>query len=825
MSEIYDEQIRLFAEVAVDSSSLSGGDSVFTYDVPVGRFEELRVGQLVWVPLRKKVTLGIVVELHRRVPEFALRSIVATVEPTFCLSEDQLELSRWLARETACSPFSAASPFFPPGVTHRSVQQVRLVVLPDELPEGLTTSEQRIVDALIARGETTVERLKKVGGRQAASAIASLERAGLVEQFVAVVDRVPQRQFERYVTLVSPDFESVARAPRQRAVIEALVQKQRLDPDQGELRVALDELLGASGVDLSTIGALERKGLLQIIEVPREQVANQSRGAPPPVLTASQSRAWRVIENALQNEDTTPILLHGVTGSGKTELYLRAAAWCLRHGLGAIILVPEITLATQMVRRFQMRFPSQVRVLHSEMTDSARYATWTEIAEGAAPIVVGPRSALFAPVRDLGLIVLDEEHEQAYKQESDPRYHTRPLAMQLAHQQRAVVLLGSATPSIESYQAALEGQIRLVDLPDRVATSAGGVDAPKAPESSLPAVNVVDMRVELQQGSSPIISEPLRLLIERTLRRREQGILLLNRRGMSTVVLCRQCGHTIDCPHCDVPMIFHADRDRLLCHRCDAKRHPVKVCPLCEGTLDYFGAGTQRVEREARAIFPTARIGRLDRDSVRRQGGHEAIVAAIERREVDLVVGTQMVAKGFDFPFVTAVGVIQADTVLHLPDFRSGERTFQLLTQVAGRAGRRHLSGEVVIQTYTPRHYAIEAAARHDYDGFYDDEIAFREENRYPPFSRLAKYSYRHQSEHACSTESDQMAMDLSRHLFELGVEGDLLGPAPAFAAKVRDRYQWQIVLRTDVDVFDLILEGIPVRPGWTVDIDPQSLL
>lgn len=816
----------IFADIAVDTTGLSGNEAVFTYSIPDTLIDRLAVGQLVWVPLRRKVSLGIVVELHARQPDFDLRLIMAAVEPTFCLTQDQFELAEWLSRETVSTFFASAAPFLPPGVAHRAVEQVRLRDEIVDMPADLPKPQQRIVDALLAKGPLTIAAMTKYAGRQAKSAVAALESAGLVERYVAVVDRAPAARGTRVVELVQPDMEAVARAPRQRAVLDALVQRRRIAQTEGPNPIPLDELLQLTGVDATVIGALERKGLVKISQAPRDRGPSRAPGSSPPVLTKAQGAAWRVIEEALRRRDPTPILLHGVTGSGKTELYLRAVAWCLRQRRQAIILVPEITLATQMVRRVQARFPGLVRVLHSDLSDADRYATWQEIESGIAQVVVGPRSALFAPVADLGLIVLDEEHEPAYKQESEPRYHARSLAAQRAEQHGAVVLLGSATPAVESYYDASMERMHLLSLPDRVTGAGGGIDAPHSWRSAgQPDVEIVDMRVSLQTGGTPIVSDPLRELLQRALDRREQAILLLNRRGMATVVLCRQCGASINCPHCDVPMVYHQDRNRLICHRCNAKRPPPNQCPICNGPLDYFGAGTQRVEREARELFPGARVARLDRDSVRRKGGHEAIISAIERREVDLVVGTQMVAKGFDFPFVTAVGVIHADTVLHLPDFRSGERTFQLLTQVAGRAGRRHLSGRVIIQTYTPRHYAIQAAARHDYEGFYAEEITFRERNRYPPFTRLARFSYRHESEMHCEREADQLAMDLSRHLFESGIEGDLLGPAPAFAAKVRDKYQWQIVLRIDADAFEAVLDGLPVRPGWVIDVDPQSLL
>jgi primosomal protein N' (replication factor Y) len=536
-------------------------------------------------------------------------------------------------------------------------------------------------------------------------------------------------------------------------------------------------------------------------------------------LTAAQATAWRSIAAALERRDPTPLLLHGVTGSGKTEVYLRAVAWCLRHGRGAIVLVPEIALASQIVRRFTARFPDSVAVLHSALPESERIAAWRGLAAGEQRVVVGPRSALFAPVADLGLIVIDEEHEPAYKQDAEPRYHARAFAERLAAGCGATLVLGSATPAVETFWRAETGRIGRVALPERVgmAGDRGGAAL------ELPPVEVVDQRLELHRGNASLLSEPLQDLLARTLANREQAILLLNRRGMSTVVLCKTCGATLRCPYCDIPLVYHADRGLLLCHRCDHRERPPAGCPVCRGSLNYFGAGTQRVEEEAHRLFPDARILRWDYDVVRRERGHDGLLRRVERREVDILVGTQMIAKGLDLPLVTAIGVVNADTMLHLPDFRSGERTFQLLTQVAGRAGRRAPGSRVIVQSYTPDHYAIQAAAQHDYDAFFAEEIDFRRSLGYPPFSRLVRYLYRHRSETACAAAADQMARRLARHARDRGTPMELLGPTPAFASRVRGDYQWQIVLKAND--LEPLLDGLPDDAGWTIDVDPQSLL
>ncbi|MBA3414972.1 MAG: primosomal protein N' [Chloroflexia bacterium] len=543
-----------------------------------------------------------------------------------------------------------------------------------------------------------------------------------------------------------------------------------------------------------------------------------------PTLTPAQAESWHAIEASLIGRDSTPFLLHGVTGSGKTEVYLRSIGWCLRHDRSAIVLAPEIALASQVVRRVTARFPGRVAVLHSALPEGERAAAWAAIAGGHLPVVVGPRSALFAPVANLGIVVLDEEHDGAYKQDAEPRYHARALAEEIGRRRGAVVVLGSATPAVETNWRAEDGLLRPLRLPDRVGPAmARGDDRRTGDALELPPVETVDLRLELHRGNPLLLGERLLETLQRTLARREQAILFLNRRGLATVVLCRSCGRTLLCPYCDIPLVYHADRGWLLCHRCDFRQPPATSCSECGGSLNYFGAGTQRVEAEVRRLLPAARVLRWDQDTVRRRGGHEALLRQVERHEADIVVGTQMIAKGLDLPLVTAVGVVNADTMLHLPDFRSAERTFQLLTQVAGRAGRRGPGSVVIVQSYTPDHYAIRAAARHDYAAFYGEEIAFRRTHRYPPFVRLVRYLVRDADEARCAAHADEMARRLARHARDRGVEMDLLGPTPAFATKARGLYQWQIVLRT-ADL-EPLLDGLPAPPGWAVDVDPQSLL
>jgi primosomal protein N' (replication factor Y) len=532
-----------------------------------------------------------------------------------------------------------------------------------------------------------------------------------------------------------------------------------------------------------------------------------------------------------------------VTGSGKTEIYLRALTEVVRQGRQAIVLVPEIALTPQTVHRFAARFPGRVAVLHSGLTPGQRYDEWRRVRAGQVDVVVGARSAIFAPMPNLGLIVLDEEHEWSYKQEQTPRYHARDAALKLAELTSAVVILGSATPAVESYRRAERGQYQLLELPQRIVARRDWLNAERARYHrpavreegptpltiyrELPPVQVIDMRAELKAGNRSIFSRALDQALRDVLRAGEQTILFLNRRGAATFVMCRDCGHVLRCRRCDVPLTYHEGEKgkELLCHYCNRRYPQPERCPACDSPrIRYFGIGTQRVEAEVGKAYPQARVLRWDRDTARSGAAHERFLDAFAHHQADVLIGTQMVAKGLDLPLVTLVGVISADTALHFPDFRSTERTFQLLAQVAGRAGRSSLGGRAIVQTYTPDHYAIQAASRHDYVDFYRREIDFRREQGYPPFSQLARLVYSHSQGARAEAEARQVHEVLRARVRAEGLGGvALVGPAPAYRHRLRGRYRWQILVRA-ADVHP-VLEGVEFGPGWTVDVDPMHLL
>jgi primosomal protein N' (replication factor Y) len=596
--------------------------------------------------------------------------------------------------------------------------------------------------------------------------------------------------------------------------------------------VDLSEVYKATGASFQAIQRLAEKGLVHIEEreVRRDPLAGRVFPvSQPPTFTPAQARAWQAIAQALedreQGQPIRPILLHGVTGSGKTEIYLRTLAEMLQQGKQAIVLVPEIALTPQTIHRFASRFPGNVAVLHSKLSLGEQFDEWRRIRDSQVDVVIGSRSAIFAPLPRLGLIVLDEEHEWTYKQtDQAPRYHARDVALKLAELTGALVILGSATPDVGSFYRTERGEFNLLELPERIQTGGVGGKEPWI-GAPLPPVEIVDLRAELRAGNRSIFSRALHAAMTVALAAHEQVILFLNRRGTATFIMCRDCGFVLKCQRCDAPLAYHEAEDDLVCHHCNWRTLVPDICPACwSRRIKFFGIGTQKVEEEVRKAFPGARTQRWDRDVTGGKLAHEQILERFIRHQADVLIGTQMIAKGLDLPLVTLVGVVTADTALHMPDFRMGERTFQLLTQVAGRAGRSRLGGKVIIQTYTPEHYAIQAASHHDYAAFYRQEIAFRREQGYPPFARIARLIYLNPNKEKAQKEAERFAQVLRQRVALLGLpEVRLIGPAPGYVSRLRGRYRWQIIVKAP-DVHPL-LEGLPLPPGWSVDVDPVSLL
>lgn len=572
----------------------------------------------------------------------------------------------------------------------------------------------------------------------------------------------------------------------------------------------------------SPVRTLTRKGWIiseRKAQSTDELETSQGDRVRPENLLPAQVAAIDAMQAAVATGEYATFLLRGVTGSGKTEVYLRVIEDALNQGRGAIVLVPEIALTPQTVGWFRSRFEN-VAVLHSRMTDSARHAMWMRVKRGEARVVVGARSAVFAPVQNLGVIVVDEEHEPSFKQGNSPRYHGRDVAVMRAQRSKAVCILGSATPSLESWRNAQEGRYRLVELMKRVH---GG---------RMPAIEIVDMRQEKPDQRGPLLfSRRLRTLLSEALKRGEQSILFINRRGFAPVLWCRECNETVRCHQCDVALTFHRRIGRAVCHSCCEETAPPKVCPTCTApALAYIGLGSERVEASLAKLLPEARVGRMDSDTMLRREDYESTLSAFGKGELDVLVGTQMIAKGLDFPRVTVVGIVSADSTLHLPDFRASERTFQLISQVAGRAGRGELEGRIAIQTLSPEHPAIVKAARHDYEGFAALEAGLRAELGYPPSGRLVRVVFEDEDEERVTRASTHFADVLRRELEGSGVT--LLGPAPAPMALQRGRHRQHLIVKSAGEAGlgharSLLtqLAAEHARPRVAIDVDPVGML
>jgi primosomal protein N' (replication factor Y) (superfamily II helicase) len=612
------------------------------------------------------------------------------------------------------------------------------------------------------------------------------------------------------------ELEKLAvRAPRQ-AEVYRLVAEQT-GP------IGWSDLLEQGKTTDRTIQQLIRRGWIEVQFEAQERDpfgSDQYIPTQPIDLNLAQSAALSVVLEAIEDEDRRPILLHGVTGSGKTEIYLQAIQKCLDLGRGALVLVPEITLTPQTVERFKARFPRElVAVLHSHLSAGERHDEWYRLHRGAARVAIGARSAVFAPVQRLGLIVVDEEHEISYKQEETPRYHARDLAVVRAQMEKCAIVLGSATPSLESFHNVRTGKYRLLRLTTRV------------DDRRMPLIRIVDLRQEFAKTKrQPIISRALGLAVEERLQRDEQTILFLNRRGFASSLICVKCGYVCECPNCSIPLTLHLAEQRLKCHLCGHIALAPRKCPECsDPSIRFAGFGTEKVEEVVRNLFPQARLGRMDSDTMIRKDAYRQTLGAFRSRQIDILIGTQMIAKGLDFPNVTLVGIINADIGLHLPDFRAGERTFQLLTQVAGRAGRGEVTGEVFVQTSTPFSPSIQFARHHDFDGFWEQESQFRERCDYPPFLHLILVHVR--SKHQRLAEFT--AQTVHRRLEEQLDHATTLHPAvPAPIERTKSHYRFQILLRTRNtrrlsatirDVLDRLT--LPEDVQLAVDVDPYHLL
>lgn len=892
-----------YLQIAVNVPQVSG---VFDYHLPPELQDRIGPGCLVVVPFGSQVVHGVVIRQVDQPSVADTKPVHSLVDPGAVVTPAQIELAFWLAKETFSPLAPCISLMLPAGVIQQADTEYFYAARPEQV-QGLELSQlqQRLLGLIrkggSLRGRQIDSSIPRLDWRPAAR---SLIKLGLLTtRSVLPSPRVLPKMVrtaclacppEEIELILAPGTKDPRAACLGRSGSPALIRRQAM------LRYLLREpgwndvtwLYAESGGRLDDLYTLEDCGLVMIgeSEAFRDPLANLGFiASQPPLLTGDQQKAWQIVQGSLQDTTpglaTQPILLHGVTGSGKTEIYLRAVQEVLEQGRQAIVLVPEIALTPQTVNRFVSRFPGRVGLVHSGLSQGERYDTWRRARLGQLSIVVGARSALFTPFPKLGLIVIDECHDDAYYQSDvKPYYHAREAAVAYARITGAACLMGSATPDVSTFvrsgavasvqaSRAQKSKIstpanlsyRYIRLPNRILAHREAVRSQlerlvssgdfksryqpfdgQAESIDLPPVQIVDMREELKSGNRSIFSQVLTTQLGEVLAAQQQAILFLNRRGTATYVFCRSCGFVLECPKCDLPLTYHqrqaesltlqedskesalAFRSKLICHHCGYRREIPARCPACGSTqIRYFGTGTERVADEVQALFPQARVLRWDWETTRQKGAHEVILSHFTSHRADILVGTQMLSKGLDLPLVTLVGVILADVGLALPDYAANERAFQVLTQVAGRAGRSLLGGRVIFQTFQPEHYVIEAAAEHNYEAFAWKELEYRQRLGYPPYFNLVRLEYRNANPSEAEKTAREMAERIQGWLrAEDRLATRMLGPVPPFFARVGGLYRWHIVLRGP-DPLTLLSPEARRRlfNDWQVEVNPPSLL
>ena len=785
------------AKIAVAAATYAI-DRPFDYLVPESLCDTLKPGMRVAVSFGKgnRVSDGIVLSCAEQepAPEMKLKPILSQLDPEPMLDPEFIQLALWMRDRYFCTVYDAARVMLPAGLWFSLKDCWKITSGTDREKAydaaGRSAHARHLVELLFANdGWAEYGQIKLAfGTSDPTPALRALQEKGIIEKETSYSRGIGDKTELIAELAISPEEALALVAPKRR---RAPLQFSATETLCAVGQVSAKELCYFTGASMQTLRALEKAGILTLYkrELFRRPTVTEGNCAEPITLNAQQEDAFRKVCELCREDKPDAALLYGVTGSGKTLVYIKLIQKLLEQGRSVIVLVPEIALTPQLMNRFTAHFGSAVALLHSSLSAGERYDEWKRVRSGAATVVVGTRSAVFAPVRNLGAIILDEEQEPTYKSEQTPRYHARDVAKFRCAKNNALLLLGSATPTVETMYFARNGQYKLIEMPQRYN------------QQALPRVEIVDMKQELRQGNGSCISRKLQEELARTIERGEQAILFLNRRGANRMVTCGECGEIPTCPRCSVKLTYHSANNRLMCHYCGHSQVFPKTCPECGGILTFIGAGTQKAEEELHERFPNAEILRMDTDTVNATNRHEAILEKFHKNRVPILLGTQMVAKGLDFENVTLVGVLAADQSLYTEDYRAGERTFSLLTQVVGRAGRGSKEGRAVIQTYTPDNDVIRCAAQQDYDAFYAQEIAMRQVREQPPFGDLMMI-------HASGPEETAVlrACMLLRDACKSAMEQEpyhhypfrLLGPAPAPIAKVNNRYRYRLVLQTE---------------------------
>ena len=785
----------MIAEIIINTTA-KRLQQTFSYTVP--DHLTLRVGSRVIVPFGFRREEGIVVALHEELTEpadFTLKPIEGLLSSQTGFQEEMIETALWIRDYYVCNLSDALRLFM---IDKRGLVRQEVLSLG---PVPATTAEGRTVQLYVAdKGKVEKGALSRKFGRDLISQL--LAEKGL-DREIFLKNKIADKM-EDWLSFEKDDLEDILHGrPKQQALLAALKEK----------KTAPAAYFQSQGYSRDLMRRLAETGLARWDQHPAGTTNILPTLEPDEALplTAEQENALGLIGG---DEGGKTYVLHGITGSGKTEIYMQLAEKVLKKGKQVIVLVPEIALTGQIVRRFLRRFGDDVVVMHSQLSQGEKRNNWLRMQKGTSHICIGARSAVFSAARSIGLFIVDEAHDSSYKQDEAPRYQAVAVARKRAAYYGCPVILGSATPALGDYYKALEGDYVLVELKERVG------------HRPLPEVTVVDMREELARGNYRVVSDSLYDLLNETLAARQQAIILLNRRGYSTFVMCRKCGYVVKCDTCDVAMVYHRQSSHLKCHYCDAEKPVPTVCPSCGSKyIKFFGSGTEKVEQQLHELFPAARIVRLDQDTTSRKHSGDRIIEAFRRHEYDILLGTQMVAKGHDFPGVSAVGILSADSLLNLPTYWAGERTFQLLTQAAGRAGRGDVPGRVVMQTYAPDHYVIQCAARQDYRAFYDQEIQFRKELAYPPFQEMTKILVSDVDEQEVWRKANDVAAALESWNKAHGAAVIIIGPYEDVIKKIRNKYRLVLSLTAaDLGPIKKGMRDLPAcwQTGVVIDVDPS---
>jgi primosomal protein N' (replication factor Y) len=814
------EKTEMFAKVVINIPI----EKILSYKVPGLLEESLNIGKRVLVPLGKRKVTGYIVELvnSETFDGTPIKYIIELLDPDSLFNEEDLKFYRWISKYYMSPLGKVMAEILPSGIDIKSNRWITLKQEDIEYKDQtLSATKQAIIDRLklYPKGMPFIRLKNDLGSRDISKALRELHNAQLVEVENRLGKPEIARRKEKIITLSDKIIDRSQWTTKQLSVIDFI--QSNGDTSVDTLRCQFKNMF-------HLIKKMEQHGIIKTYEREVYRLPGQSPsiGVYPDKISLNefQKTAFQKIFHNLSMNAFGTYLLHGVTGSGKTEVYLHLVEEVLKLNGGVIYLVPEIALTPQLLSRINQRFNDlEIAILHSDIPKASRYDQWRKIQQGSIKMVIGARSALFAPVRNLKLIIVDEEHDSSYKQDDRIRYNARDLAIVKAKIHSATIVLGSATPGIQTFFNAKKGKYKYLTLPQRVEGR------------TLPQVELVDMKNHKDEnGKVPILSRTLIDAIHHTLKEGKQALLFLNRRGFSTIMVCFDCGHVFRCLNCEVSLTYHAMEKALKCHYCDftIKAHP--ICQGCNGNnIGSYGVGTERLENEIKILFPKAKIARMDSDTTTNKESYGTMLQAFDKRHIDILVGTQMITKGHDFPGVTLVAVISADTTLNLPDFRAAERTFQLLTQFSGRGGRGDSPGKVIIQTFNPEHYAIKRAQNHDYDGFYADEISFRKMLFYPPFSRVVNIQLSTLHKNKGSQYADKigkLTKDIIANTSSLK-KVEMIGPAQAPIAKIRGRYRWQILLKGgDIYPLHTVIAHLLSKASYNgldikIDIDPENFM